>query len=299
MNKKIIVKISEGLGNQLFMYANAFAISKRFNLQLNLDPYSGYYKSDLRSYMLDNFNISSKIATSNFIFSNPYKKLKKKILVKLDFFKKKKTFLFEKKNNNKLTKYTPVNIENTNDFFFIDGNFESEKYFKEYKKDLIEEFSLKSNLNKNKYLDIINNQNVVSICIRQNRFSERKKNKFDKYSIIKSQRFVIDTVDYVYRSIEFMKTKIKDPIFLLWSNDFTGLDNFFPTSDFKYVNNPENKILNDFFLLTQCKNFIVGPSTFNWWGAWLSSKENKICVRPKNLNPSNNADFWPEDWIKI
>ena len=299
MNKKIIVKISEGLGNQLFMYANAFAISKRYNLQLNLDPYSGYYKSNLRSYMLDNFNISSKIATSNFIFSNPYKKLKKKILVKLDFFKKKKTFLFEKKNNDKLTKYTPINIDNTNDFFFVDGNFESEKYFKEYKKDLIEEFSLKSNLNKNKYLDIINNQNVVSICIRQNRFSERKKNKFDKNSIIKSQRFVIDTVDYVYRSIEFMKTKIKDPIFLLWSNDFTGLDNFFPTNDFKYVNNPENKILNDFFLLTQCKNFIVGPSTFNWWGAWLSSKENKICVRPKNLNPSNNADFWPEDWIKI
>ena len=299
MNKKIIVKISEGLGNQLFMYANAFAISKRYNLQLNLDPYSGYYKSNLRSYMLDNFNISSKIATSSFIFSNPYKKLKKKFLVKLDFFKKKKTFLFEKKNNDKLTKYTPVNIENTNDFFFIDGNFESEKYFKEYKKDLIEEFSLKLNLNNNKYLDIINNQNVVSICIRQNRFSERKKNKFDKNSIIKSQRFVIDTVDYVYRSIEFMKTKIKDPIFLLWSNDFTGLDNFFPTNDFKYVNNPENKILNDFFLLTQCKNFIVGPSTFNWWGAWLSSKENKICVRPKNLNPSNNADFWPEDWIKI
>jgi hypothetical protein len=33
MKKKIIVKISEGLGNQLFMYANAYAISKKFNLQ--------------------------------------------------------------------------------------------------------------------------------------------------------------------------------------------------------------------------------------------------------------------------
>ena len=32
MNKKIIVKISEGLGNQLFMYANAYAISKNLNL---------------------------------------------------------------------------------------------------------------------------------------------------------------------------------------------------------------------------------------------------------------------------
>ena len=27
--------------------------------------------------------------------------------------------------------------------------------------------------------------------------------------------------------------------------------------------------------------------------------ENKICIRPKNINPSNNLDFWPESWISI
>ena len=61
----------------------------------------------------------------------------------------------------------------------------------------------------------------------------------------------------------------------------------------------ENKTLNDFYLLTQCKYFIVGPSTFSWWGAWLSNNENKICIRPKSINPSNNLDFWPESWISI
>ena len=38
MNKIIIAKISEGLGNQLFMYSNAYAISKKFDLTLCLDP---------------------------------------------------------------------------------------------------------------------------------------------------------------------------------------------------------------------------------------------------------------------
>ena len=47
MNKKIIAKISEGLGNQLFMYANAYAISKKFNLHLNLDPYKSYQLLEL------------------------------------------------------------------------------------------------------------------------------------------------------------------------------------------------------------------------------------------------------------
>ena len=48
-----------------------------------------------------------------------------------------------------------------------------------------------------------------------------------------------------------------------------------------------------------CKYFIVSPSTFSWWGAWLSKRKGKICVRPKNLNVSNNKDFWPKDWKSI
>ena len=299
MKKKIIVKISEGLGNQLFMYANAYAISKRFNLDLNLDPYSGFYRCNLRSYMLDNFNISSDIAPPNWIFANNYRNLIKKIRIRLDYFRNKKSFLFEFKNKDKSTYYNPLNLENTNDIFYIDGNFESEKYFINYKNDLITKFSLKTNFKNNKYLEIINNYNVVSICVRQNRFSERSKNKYNKDAINKSELFVKKTIDYINESINFIKSKIDNPKFLLWSNDFTNLEEYFPHKDFVHVINDENKILNDFFLLTQCKYFIVGPSTFNWWGAWLSTKKNKICIRPKNINPSNNIDFWPKNWISI
>ena len=44
MKKKIITKISEGLGNQLFMYANAYALSKKNDFEFYVDPYSGYFK---------------------------------------------------------------------------------------------------------------------------------------------------------------------------------------------------------------------------------------------------------------
>ena len=301
MKKKIIVKISEGLGNQLFMYANAYAISKKFNLDLNLDPYSGFYRNNLRSYMLDRFNISSDIAPSNWVFENNYRNLIKKIMIQIDYFRNKKSFLFEFKNKDKSTFYNPLNFENTNSIFYIDGHFESEKYFLDYRKDLLTEFSLKDKkkyLN-NRFLNIINTENVVSISVRQNRFSERIKNKDNIASIQKSENFLIETVNYIYKSIEFIKTKIQNPKFLLWSNDFNNLQKYFPKNEFCYVENSDNKILNDFYLLTQCKNFIVGPSTFSWWGAWLSDKNDKICIRPKNLNPSNNLDFWPRDWISI
>ena len=58
MKKKIIAKISEGLGNQFFMYANSFAI-KKFNLDFIEIAFSGYFKKNIRNYMLYNFNITS------------------------------------------------------------------------------------------------------------------------------------------------------------------------------------------------------------------------------------------------
>ena len=213
----------------------------------------------------------------------------------------KKNFFLKKKKINKSTQFLPIDINNSYDYFFIDGNFETEKYFLDYRKDLLNEFSLKNNkqfLN-NKYLDMINKNDVVSICVRQNRFSERLKNRNSKNAINKSKLFVQETIDYIYKSITFFKNKVKNPLFLVWSNDFEGLEKFFNQKSFVFVKNENNKVLTDFYLLTKCKYFIVGPSTFHWWGAWLSNFNDKIVVRPKNLNPSNNLDFWPETWITI
>ena len=62
---------------------------------------------------------------------------------------------------------------------------------------------------------------------------------------------------------------------------------------------PDNRILS-LFLLTQCNHFIVTASTFNWWGAWLSQKNNKIVFRPSDKFFKefylNNLDFWPQNW---
>ena len=61
--KTVIVKISEGLGNQLFMYANAFSLKKKYQLNLYIDSHSGYYnKKAVYNYFLDNLNISSELA---------------------------------------------------------------------------------------------------------------------------------------------------------------------------------------------------------------------------------------------
>jgi len=109
-------------------------------------------------------------------------------------------------------------------------------------------------------------------------------------------------VKYIYRGVEYFKSKVKNPKFLLWSDNFENLNNYFNQDTFTFVkNDPENKIFLDFFLMCQCKYFIVGPTSFHWWSAWLCNQEKKIIVCPKDLelNVSSNLNFWPESWLKI
>jgi len=302
MNKKLIVRISEGLGNQLFMYANAYSLSKKINYDLFVDNESSYRGKNIRSYLLNNFQISANMATQDLKFNSFKKNFFRKIKIHVDKIKNNKEFLIEKKLLDKKTSYYDYlkNI-NFNDNLFLEGHFESEKYFLHERGNILNEFSLinHANFKKNVYLKNIQNENIVSICIRQNRYSERIGNYSDTPSMEKSKSFVKNTIDYIKKAESLIEKKVTNPKYYIWSDDFNNLREYFPENKYTFVINNENKILNDFFLLQNCKYFIVGPTTFHWWGAWLSNFENKICIRPKNLNPSNNTDFWPTTWISI
>jgi hypothetical protein len=134
-----------------------------------------------------------------------------------------------------------------------------------------------------------------------------KKNNAE--NLAKSVNFSKEQITYINKSIKFFKSKINNPIFYLWSNDFSELDNSLFAEKINKVIHSKNIETNidkrglDLFLLTQCRNHIVIPSSFNWWGAWLSQKKDKTILRPTNSFFSeykvNNKDFWPETWTKI
>ena len=242
------------------------------------------------------------MATQDLKFNSFKKNFFRKIKIHVDKLKNNKEFLIEKKLLDKKTSYYDY-LKNIsfNDNLFLEGHFESEKYFLHERNNILNEFILinHENFKKNVYLKNIQNENIVSICIRQNRYSERIGNYSDTSSIEKSKSFVKDTIDYIKKAESLIEKKVTNPKYYLWSDDFNNLREYFPENKYTFVINNENKILNDFFLMQNCKYFIVGPTTFHWWGAWLSNFENKICIRPKILNPSNNTDFWPTTWISI
>ena len=94
---------------------------------------------------------------------------------------------------------------------------------------------------------------------------------------------------------------IENPEYFIWSNDFKHFDNIaakINLENYELINT--NDPINDFYLFKFVKHFIVGPSSFHWWAAWLNSNKEKICVRPPDfIKPTNNIDFWPSSWIKV
>lgn len=310
---KIILRLSNELGNQMFMYASALGVSKKLNRKLLIDNETAFLlKKNISKYGLDNFNIKSEIATDDYKFLGTYGYLKRKLLTKSDFYISRKKFLIEKKDKKKISSFDDeiFNMNFSKDVF-MEGNFESEKYFSDIKHLIIEEFSFYNveKYRKSPFFDILSNDNAVSICLRQNRFLEGKNNKNININTIESEKFSNEQINYINKSINFFKDKINNPVFYIWSNDFYNFD------DSKF-NSPINKVIHnseflqqidkralDLFLISLCKNHIVIPSSFNWWGAWLSSHSDKIILRPSENFFStfevNNKDFWPSDWIEI
>ena len=299
MEKFLVVRIAEGLGNQLFMYANAYSLSKKFNYTLYLDDESGFYKNTRsRSYNLNIFDIPEKICPESFKFKNSFKNLKRKSQKIIDNFILNKRFILEKISNNKLTKFEEISEPKTLQMF-IEGHYESELYFKDYESVLKKNIRIKKNLidNDNPFIERIKKSNSVSIHLRKNRFSEVS-NNFKMSNIEKDMFFEKNIINYIHRSIKYMEEKLDNPHYFIWSNRPHEFKKFFLDSKkFTFIEN--NNLAMDFYLFSLCKNFIVGPSTFHWWGAWLNDNKEKICLRPKDINPSNNKDFWPVDWIKI
>ena len=299
MKKTLIVRIGEGLGNQLFMYANAYSLSKKFDYILYIDNESGFSKKTRsRSYNLDIFDIPEQVCPEKLKFNNSIKNLKRKTFKFIDNFTKNKRFIIEKIDKNKQTKFEEISkLESIQ--MYIEGHYESELYFKDFEIDLKKNLKIKHhliNIN-NPYINQIKQSNSVSIHLRKNRYSEDLNNQSTSNND-KDTLFEKHLINYVNRSIKYMDNKLQNPHYFIWSNkpdEYKEL--FLDPKKFTFIEN--NNLSTDFYLFSLCKNFIVGPSTFHWWGAWLNENSKKICLRPKDINPSNNKDFWTKDWISI
>ena len=303
--KKVIVRLGNGLGNQLFTYAAAYAFAKKHNAELFVDNESGFYKR--YKYELHNFNISAQIVEKKHKFVGFLGKVKRKILIKLSKSNSDSKFLIEARDKNKLSNYNPNQLNiNFNKNLYFEGYFQSEKYFKPDIEHLLKEFSFKDNIinQNNSFIKDIKNSDSVSIHLRQDKFlvDENHKNLGELNS-----EFLEHNIKLIKRGIEYFDKKIDNPKYFVWSNNFSGYKFLFESKKFTLVNeNFDKDPAYDLYLMSLCKHFILSPSTMHYWGALLSKNTNKICLGPPKIKNrsgyygfSNNSDIKPNWWKEI
>lgn len=91
-----------------------------------------------------------------------------------------------------------------------------------------------------------------------------------------------------------------DTLFLICSDRIEWVKKHFPTKTKNIIFIDDNHhYLVDFYLLTKCKNLIIGASTFGYWAAFLNKNSNKKVIAPSlwlsHKDPRTLKGF-PHEW---
>lgn len=294
-NKKII-KFNGGLGNQMFQYAFACALKKKFNSEILFDfSYFEDVKSHdevtTREFELGVFNFDCKEASTEDLkeIKRPEFKSKLKNTLAKKFPKIFSINYVREKNNTIYDK----NLLNSQ-YMYFEGYFQSEKYFKSIRNYLLKNFSLKEPLDEKNQavLNQIKETNSVSIHIRRGDYIT-----LDYVNKIHG----VCPIEYYKKAIKYITQKIQNPHFFIFSDDINWVnENLKIEHPYTIVDFNQGKGWLDMNLMKQCKHNITANSSFSWWGAWLNETPEKIVIAPRKWTAKKqNDDIVPKSWLKL
>ena len=288
----IIAKIHGGLGNQLFQYAFGRNLAVKNNCELKLDL-SFFDNQSLRKYALTHFSIVENIASAGECHELMQKRFSVADRFTRRFFKSRASVAEEKK-----LVFDPQFLK-TGDNTYLNGYWQSEKYFSGISKQIKQELEIKTapSAANSHMRTAIESGNAVSLHIRRGDFElDATVNKVHGTC----------SPDYYSQAAGLMAKTLADPVFYVFSDDMPWAREHLQltyTTRFVDINN-EDAAFEDLRLMHCCRHHILANSTFSWWGAWLNPKTDKIVIAPKTWfnDPGLNlqsASIIPETWIRI
>lgn len=295
----MIIKLKAGLGNIMFQYAFGRMLQIQYGVE-NVSFDTSYYSFDQYKTILEHFDLM------NVCYQKATKKEIDKILPLRKLYNPKpytacfritagiesvfnKRYFFEKNhvlsNPQALLRYK-----------YLDGYWQSWKYFNSIKYQLIKEFTPK-NINIPSYKSLLNDilsVNSVALCIRKGDYLSTKHTR---------SRFYNCTPEYYEKAIEYIIKHSDNPVFYVFTNDNEWVkENITFPQNLTCIFRDEENSFSDFLelhLIASCKHAIISNSTFHWWGAWLSNN-NGIVIRPKEwFADGTTIDIYPPSWINL
>jgi len=271
----IILKLSGGLGNQIFQYsaAKALATHHQIPLKIDLDWFDNTpMGSTPRQEMLSRLNIHPQFVHSKGLPLNlpemqisTLNKLIRGLTRKKLIYREKKAFIFQK------------------DFFkqqaplYLEGYWQSHKYIAPIRETLLKEITPNFPLNSItvKYLEQINScPNSIMLHIRRGDYVTL--NAANQFHGVLSLQFYIN-------ALSNLKDLPSSKVFV-FSDDIewakNHLTNSLPTIFIENIPS-DYAVVEELFLMKHCQYHIIANSSLSWLGAWLCEKAEKQVFAPK------------------
>tara|TARA_Y100000389_G_scaffold30463_1_gene25828 strand:- start:72 stop:890 length:819 start_codon:yes stop_codon:yes gene_type:complete len=258
-----IIDIFGGFGNQLFQLSFAKYLSKKnintfayVDKSLFLNKSNEYHQK--RNLILPTENFGLKTLT------NTQLKLLEKI---------KKNKRISKKFYEILTEKNEIDFDNFKRITSFNGFWQNMKYVEPVLNDLL------TDLKKDKRLEnaLLKEKNYKTmLLVRRGDFTEYGLDldlSFYEQALIKTD--IKNGYDIFTDDVEWVKNQ----------KLFNKSDNIFPPSDDK------DKVIELFSRMLNYKNFIIGNSTFSFWGALVGSNIDSKIIISKKFAQKLNLDF--------
>ena len=276
----IVVRITGGLGNQMFQYAFARALQARgkkvclqWHGQRRQERHNGWELDTVFEHPL-----SSKIKVAN---RSPLLNAA--------------AWMLRKTNRKRESSNLGFNLEFLDtDRGYLDGYWQTEKYFLPLEETIRDDFCFKplSGVQNLKLKERIISEACVSVHIRRG-----------DYLKIPGLGSVC-TPDYYNKALNKMDELSPGSTPVIFSDDMPFCRELLSGRDAVFVD--WNQGLNswmDMALMSRCRHHIIANSSFSWWGAWLDQKKTGAVLAPSKwfaeTAGKTNPDIYQSGWIRI
>lgn len=291
----VLARLIGGLGNQMFQYATGRALAERHGVPLLLDA-SGFAHYELRRYELAELSIQSRVATEDELARAGVVAITPTLLNRV----KRKLGMQRPANVLREGSFTyDARIEGVQAPVYLDGYWQSERYFVGIADMLRKEFTLNAptdsaNADMASRIAAAGNK-AVSLHIRRGDYVNNPHT---------AQYHGVCSLDYYRAAVEHVAARVADPHFFIFSDDHAWVSENFRLSHATTlvdVNGADRGVW-DMALMKACGHHIIANSSFSWWGAWLNPAVDKIVVAPERWFAGashDTSDLIPSTWVRL
>lgn len=282
----VVARLRGGLGNQMFIYAAAYALARRLGAELHID--AGALQSDkIRRYELYRFGLM-----------DPQWRVPKGCDTLIKMWNCLRASFGRSDVWTCLTcppAYRPC-LEQATGSCYMTGYWQSPKYFASYAGEIRALFTapMSEDTSIKELQAYIASAPTVAVHLRRGDYTHPK--NLAMHGLLPSA--------YYEAARKHIEMYVPEGQYLVFSDEPDVASEMFRHWSHCRIAHCQNHV-DALMLMRSCRHAIIANSSFSWWGAWLGQSEGQIVVAPRQwfapaVNPPFAVeDLFPEGWTAL